>query len=154
MSLDFFDFTFILIPLVLFIVGTPLLLAASNDRQTPGHGVNPASRSGARRPSCRRTRCPEARRPHPRVSPALESRYTVLLFEPLPCEVLGVRGREFDRSKHELARVALFLDDLAERTSPRSRLDVLDDEPDNRTSELAVDCQADVIVTGRTGRYA
>lgn len=32
MSLDFFDFTFILIPLVLFIVGTPLLLAASNDR--------------------------------------------------------------------------------------------------------------------------
>lgn len=32
MSLDFFDFTFVVVPLVLFVLGTPLLLAACEDR--------------------------------------------------------------------------------------------------------------------------
>lgn len=82
------------------------------------------------------------------LTAALEGRYVVLLSEPLLGEVLGVLGRKFDHSKDELARVALFLDDLADRISPRSRLAVVEDEPDNRILELAVDGHADVIVTG------
>ena len=82
------------------------------------------------------------------LTAALDGRYVVLLSEPLLGEVLGVLGRTFDHSKDELARVALFLDDLADRVSPTSRLDVLDDAPDNRILELAVDGHADVIVTG------
>jgi uncharacterized protein len=82
------------------------------------------------------------------LTAALDGRYVVLLSEPLLGEVLGVLGRKFDHNKDELARVALFLDDLADRISPKSRVGVLEDEPDNRILELAVDGRADVIVTG------
>jgi putative PIN family toxin of toxin-antitoxin system len=59
-----------------------------------------------------------------------------------------VLGRKFSRDNEELARVALFLSDLAEHVEPRSRLHVLADEPDNRILECAVAGRADLIVTG------
>ena len=82
------------------------------------------------------------------LSAALEGVYVVLLSEPIMGEPLGVLGRKFSRDKEELARVALFLGELAERVSPRKRIVVLADEPDNRILECAVEGRADLIVTG------
>lgn len=73
-------------------------------------------------------------------------------------EVLDVLARKFDRNPEELAHVAVYLSELAVVVTPRRRLKVLDDEPDNRILECAVSSRADVIVTGdramlRLGAY-
>ena len=63
-------------------------------------------------------------------------------------ETLDVLARKFDRNAEELARVAVYLADLAEVVTPRRRLKVLKDDPDNRILECAVTGKVDVIVTG------
>jgi putative PIN family toxin of toxin-antitoxin system len=63
-------------------------------------------------------------------------------------ELLDVLSRKFAREADELARVAVFLTDLAEMVHPRSRVKVLQDEPDNRIPECARAGNAQVIVTG------
>lgn len=63
-------------------------------------------------------------------------------------EVLDVLARKFDRNPEELARVAVYLSELAEVVAPRRRLKVLRYEPDNRILECAVTAKAKVIVTG------
>ncbi len=63
-------------------------------------------------------------------------------------EVLGVLARKFDRNREELARVAIYLSELAELVSPRQKLRTLRDEADNRILECAVAGKASVIVTG------
>lgn len=63
-------------------------------------------------------------------------------------ELLTVLARKFARDADELARVAVFLTDLAEVVRPRGRIDVLQDEADNRILECARTGKADVIVTG------
>lgn len=63
-------------------------------------------------------------------------------------EVLGVLARKFDRNPEELARIAIFLSELGEMVTPRNRLKVLRDEPENRILECAAAGKADVIVTG------
>ena len=73
-------------------------------------------------------------------------------------ELLTVLARKFARDANELARVAVFLSDLAEIVRPRGRLDVLDDDADNRILECARTGKADAIVTGdkamlEYGRY-
>ena len=92
------------------------------------------------------------------VTHALSGRAVVLLSEPLTGEILGVLGRKFAFDREQLARVALFLNELAEHVKPHGRLTVLQDEPDNRILECAVAGRADSIVTGdrqllRLGRY-
>jgi putative PIN family toxin of toxin-antitoxin system len=63
-------------------------------------------------------------------------------------ELLGVLARKFSRDVDELARVAVFLTDLASVARPRRRLEVLTDDPDNRILECALTGDADAIVTG------
>ena len=63
-------------------------------------------------------------------------------------EILDVLARKFDRNAEELARLAVYLADLAEVVTPRRRLKVLKDDPDNRILECAVTGKVDVIVTG------
>lgn len=92
------------------------------------------------------------------VASVLAGKAVVLLSEPLLGEVLGVLGRKFAYDRDQLARVALFLSELAEHVTPRGRITVLADEPDNRILECAVAGHADSIVTGdrqllRLGRY-
>jgi putative PIN family toxin of toxin-antitoxin system len=79
---------------------------------------------------------------------ALEGACVLLISEPILGETLGVLGGKFARDREEIARVALFLSELAEHVSPRNRIDVLADEPDNRVLECAIAGHADVIVTG------
>ncbi len=63
-------------------------------------------------------------------------------------ELLTVLARKFARNADELARVAVFLADLAKVVRPRGRIDVLQDEADNRILECARTGKAEVIVTG------
>jgi uncharacterized protein len=63
-------------------------------------------------------------------------------------ELLEVLARKFSRDANELARVAVFLTDLATVAKPRRKLQILDDEPDNRILECALAGRAEAIVTG------
>lgn len=63
-------------------------------------------------------------------------------------ELLTVLARKFARHADELARVAVFLADLASVVRPRGRIDVLQDDSDNRILECARTGRADLIVTG------
>lgn len=51
-------------------------------------------------------------------------------------------------SREELARVAVWLEELAEWVRPTRRLSVAADEPNNRVLECASAGRADAIVTG------
>ena len=72
----------------------------------------------------------------------------LLISAPILDELLGVLARKFARDGEELARIAIFLSDLAVTVRPRTRLRVVADDPDNRILECAVAGRADAIVTG------
>jgi uncharacterized protein len=78
----------------------------------------------------------------------IENRDQLLISKPIVDEVLEVLARKFARDPEELARVAVFLNDLAYMVRPRRRVRVLKDEADNRILECAVTGGADLIVTG------
>jgi len=73
---------------------------------------------------------------------------TLLLSRAIVGELLEVLARKFARDREELARVAVFLDGLAEVVEPTLRVFALADSPDNRILECAVAGGADLIVTG------
>ena len=77
-----------------------------------------------------------------------EGKAQLVISQAIIHEVLDVLARKFDRNPEELARVAVYLSELAEVVTPRRRLKVLRDEPDNRILECAVTAKAEVIVTG------
>ena len=72
----------------------------------------------------------------------------LLISRPLITEVLGVLGRKFGADREELSRLAVFLSEVGVMVSPELTLTVLQDEPDNRILEVAVEGRADLIVTG------
>ena len=78
----------------------------------------------------------------------IEGRDRLLISKPLLHELLTVLANKFSHDREELARVAVFLGDLAEMVHPQSQLQILEDEPDNRVLECAVAGKADIIVTG------
>jgi uncharacterized protein len=63
-------------------------------------------------------------------------------------EVLDVLAKKFSRSTEALSRTAIFLTESGDIAAPDRRLVILDDDPDNRDLECAVEGQAEVIVTG------
>jgi len=70
------------------------------------------------------------------------------LSKPILDELLKVLARKFGRDREALARLAIFLADVAEIVVPERTVDVLRDEPDNRVLECAVAAGAELIVTG------
>ncbi len=63
-------------------------------------------------------------------------------------EVLSVLSAKFHRDSDTISHTALFLSDLAHLIKPAKRIAVLEDEPDNRVLECALQGKADAIVTG------
>ena len=82
------------------------------------------------------------------MSMILAGHAALVLSKPILEEVLRILGSKFSRSTEELARVAVFLGDLAEWVEPRFELALLKDKPDNRILECAVAGKAVLIVTG------
>jgi putative PIN family toxin of toxin-antitoxin system len=74
--------------------------------------------------------------------------HELFLSKPILDELLGVLARKFARDREALARVALFLSELAVTVRPRRRLRVLDDEADNRVLECGLAGRVDAVVTG------
>jgi putative PIN family toxin of toxin-antitoxin system len=75
----------------------------------------------------------------------------LILSKPILDELLGVLARKFSRDREELARVALWLGELAEWVRPTQHLSVAAEEADNRILECAFAGEAEVIVTGDKG---
>ena len=89
----------------------------------------------------------------------VEERDELLVSKPIVDELLGVLARKFARNAEELARVAVFLSELATMVKLTRRLRVLKDAPDNRILECSAAAGADAIVTGdrellALGQYA
>lgn len=78
----------------------------------------------------------------------IEEQDELVLSKPILDELLGTLARKFSRDAEELARIAVFLSTVATFVSPRRRLQVVKDEPDNRILECALTGHAHAIVTG------
>lgn len=63
-------------------------------------------------------------------------------------ELLEVLGRKFARDREELAHVAVYISELSTMVSPKRRLHVVLDDPDNRILECALAGHAQAIITG------
>ena len=72
----------------------------------------------------------------------------LVISKPLLDELLVVLARKFNRDREELSRVALWISELAESVHSSRRLNVVDDEADNRVLECAVAGKAELIITG------
>jgi uncharacterized protein len=59
-----------------------------------------------------------------------------------------VLASKFSRDREELSRVAVLLGEMGEIVEPTARLDVFQDDTDNRILECAVEGKAEAIVTG------
>jgi len=73
---------------------------------------------------------------------------TLVISHKIIDEVLTVLARKFSRDAEALSRVAVNLAGIGEIVRPAERLNVLDDESDNRILECAVAGNAGAIVTG------
>jgi len=78
----------------------------------------------------------------------VEGRDQLILSKPILHELLEVLARKFCHDHEELAHIAVYLEELAEFFQPRIRLNILEDEPDNRILECAVTGKANAVVTG------
>jgi putative PIN family toxin of toxin-antitoxin system len=73
---------------------------------------------------------------------------TLIISREIIDEVLSVLARKFSRDAEALSRVAVNLAGIGELVLHTERLNVLDDEADNRILECAVAGNAAAIVTG------
>jgi len=78
----------------------------------------------------------------------VEERDELIVSKPILDELLGILARKFARDAEELARVAVYLSDLARLVKPRGKIRLMKDDPDNRILECAIAGRADAIVTG------
>lgn len=88
----------------------------------------------------------------------IEGTDRLIISKAIVDELLDVLSRKFAKNAEELARVAVFLADLADIVRPGGRFYALQDEPDNRIGECAKAGEAHAIVTGdkamvRLGRF-
>jgi putative PIN family toxin of toxin-antitoxin system len=79
---------------------------------------------------------------------AVEGEAQLVISKAIIHELLDVLARKFGRDAEELARIAVFLAELADVVQPRRKIEVLRDDTDNRILECAITGHADVIVTG------
>lgn len=78
----------------------------------------------------------------------VEEQDELILAKPILDELLGILARKFSRDAEELARVAVFLSSVATFVTPRRKLRVVKDDPDNRVLECALTGRVQAIVTG------
>ncbi len=73
---------------------------------------------------------------------------TLLISQKILDEILSTLANKFSRDIEALSRVAVNLTEMSEMITPRKRLKVLKDDPDNRILECALEGAADFVVTG------
>lgn len=78
----------------------------------------------------------------------LDGEDSLIISKEIINEVLTVLSFKFQRDKEALSHTALYLSDIARIVKPLKKIHILDDEPDNRVLECALQGKADAIVTG------
>ncbi|OAQ20655.1 putative toxin-antitoxin system toxin component, PIN family [Thermosulfurimonas dismutans] len=78
----------------------------------------------------------------------LEGKDELFISKAILDELLRVLATKFSKDREELARLAVWLSEIAQFVSPKRKLTILSDEADNRILECAVEAGAEVIVTG------
>jgi putative PIN family toxin of toxin-antitoxin system len=78
----------------------------------------------------------------------IEGDDSLIISKKIVDEVLSVLSAKFHRDSDAISHTALYLSDLAHLEKPAKRIDVFEDEPDNRVLECALQGKADAIVTG------
>jgi len=78
----------------------------------------------------------------------LEGHDQLVISKAIINEVLQVLARKFSRDSENLSRVAVWLSDIGILVRPKRKIHVLEDEPDNRILECAVEGHGKAIVTG------
>jgi len=78
----------------------------------------------------------------------IEGQDTLVISKEIIKKVLSVLSHKFSRDKEALSHVAIVLSELGERVSPTKKINIFEDEPDNRIMECALSGEADAIVTG------
>lgn len=78
----------------------------------------------------------------------VEGEDALLTSRALLDELLSTLARKFSHDAEQLSRVAVNISELAEIVKPGKRINVLQDDPDNRVLECALAGKADLIVTG------
>ncbi len=78
----------------------------------------------------------------------LEGKDKLFISKAILDELLRVLATKFSRDREQLARLAVWLSEIAQFVEPRRKLNVLRDEADNRILECAVEAQVEAIVTG------
>ena len=73
---------------------------------------------------------------------------TLLISQKILDETLSTLANKFSRDIEALSRVAVNLTEMSEMITPRKKLKVLKDDPDNRILECALEGDADFVVTG------
>jgi len=73
---------------------------------------------------------------------------TLVLSKDILDELLSILSAKFSRDREEISRLAVMLSELSEWVTPAIRLDILEDNADNRILECAIWGRAGVIVTG------
>jgi putative PIN family toxin of toxin-antitoxin system len=79
---------------------------------------------------------------------AIHGEHRLVLSRGIIDELLGVLARKFARDAEELARVAVFLADIADLVEPAPGPGPLADPADNHVLACAVEGKAEVVVTG------
>ncbi len=78
----------------------------------------------------------------------LEGKDELFISKAILDELLRLLATKFSKDREELARLAVWLSEIAQFVSPKRKITVLRDEADNRILECAVEAGAEVIVTG------
>lgn len=78
----------------------------------------------------------------------LEGKNELFISKAILDELLRVLATKFSKDREELARLAVWLSEIAQFVSPKRKITVLRDEADHRILECAVEAGAEVIVTG------
>ena len=78
----------------------------------------------------------------------LEGTDSLIISKEIIDEVLSVLAAKFHRDSEAISHTALFLSDLAQIVKPPRKIHILEDEPDNRVLECALQGKSDAIVTG------
>ena len=78
----------------------------------------------------------------------MEGKDHLIISKPIIQELLTTLAQKFSRDREELARVAVYLAEIARTVHPKQKVNALEDEPDNRVLECALTGQADIVVTG------
>lgn len=78
----------------------------------------------------------------------IDGKDTLVISHKIIDEVLTVLARKFGKDAEALSRVAVNLAGIGEIVDPAEKLNVLDDESDNRILECAVKGNAEAIITG------